>query len=74
MGFTITAAELIAFLASKGFHRETERARHGVKMVKSSLRLPIPAHTGDMKPGTVKDILRKAGYTGSDVMKWRNEQ
>jgi predicted RNA binding protein YcfA (HicA-like mRNA interferase family) len=74
MGFTITAAELIAFLASKGFHKETERAGHGVKMVKGSLRLPVPAHVGDMKSGTVKDILRKAGYTGNDVMEWRNGQ
>jgi predicted RNA binding protein YcfA (HicA-like mRNA interferase family) len=70
MGFTITAAELIA----QGFHKETERARHGVKMVKGRLRVPIPAHPGDMKPGTVKDILRKTGYTGKDVMEWRNGQ
>jgi predicted RNA binding protein YcfA (HicA-like mRNA interferase family) len=73
MGFTITAAELIAFLTAQGFHIETGRGRHGVKMVKGSLRLPIPAHMGDMKPGTVKDILRKAGYTGNDIMKWREE-
>jgi predicted RNA binding protein YcfA (HicA-like mRNA interferase family) len=72
MGFTITAAELIAFLTTQGFYKETERARHGVKMVKGRLRVPIPAHLGDMKPGTVKDILRKAGYTGNDVMDWRN--
>jgi predicted RNA binding protein YcfA (HicA-like mRNA interferase family) len=71
MGFTITAAELIAFLASKGFHRETERARHGVKMVKGSLRLPIPAHAGDMPIGTAKNILAQAGYSINDVIEWR---
>jgi hypothetical protein len=41
-------------------------------MVKGTLRVPIPAHQGDMKPGTVKDILRKTGYTGDDVMNWRD--
>jgi predicted RNA binding protein YcfA (HicA-like mRNA interferase family) len=71
VGFTITAAELIAFLTAQGFHKETRRGRHGVKMVKGSMRIPMPAHAGDMKPGTVKDILRKAGYTGNDIMKWR---
>jgi predicted RNA binding protein YcfA (HicA-like mRNA interferase family) len=72
MGFTITAAEMMAFLAAQGFHKETERARHGVKMVKGSLRLPIPAHSGDMRKGTVNNILGRAGFSENDVIEWRN--
>ncbi|MDR1915941.1 MAG: type II toxin-antitoxin system HicA family toxin [Synergistaceae bacterium] len=69
MGFTITEAELIAFLASKGFRRECG-GKHP-KMVKGKLRVPIPAHRGDMCKGTVNDILNQAGYTVSDVLIWR---
>ena len=68
MGFTITAAELISFLASKGFHKETGRGRHGVKMVKDRLRVPIPDHRRDMPIGTAKDILAQAGYSINDVI------
>jgi predicted RNA binding protein YcfA (HicA-like mRNA interferase family) len=71
VGFTITAAELMAFLKSKGFHVETKRGRHGVKAVKGAQRIPIPAHTGDLKKGTVDSILEKAGYTSNDVLIWR---
>jgi hypothetical protein len=49
MGFTITAAELIAFLAAQGFHIETGRWRHGVKAVRDEQRIPIPAHSGDLR-------------------------
>jgi hypothetical protein len=45
MGFTITAIELMAFLAAKGYRKETGRGRHGVKMV-GATRIPIPAHPG----------------------------
>jgi predicted RNA binding protein YcfA (HicA-like mRNA interferase family) len=71
MGFTITAAELITFLAAQGFHKETRRERHGVKMVKGSMRLPIPEHPGDMPIGTAKNILAQAGYSINDVIEWR---
>jgi predicted RNA binding protein YcfA (HicA-like mRNA interferase family) len=71
MGFTITAAELMSFLASKGFHRETGRGRHGIKMVKGGVRIPIPAHPGDIKTNTAKKILRMAGYSVEDILDWR---
>jgi predicted RNA binding protein YcfA (HicA-like mRNA interferase family) len=71
MGFTITAAEIIAFLVSKGYHKETGRGRHGVKMVIGSTRIPIPSHPGDLNSFTAKNILSMAGYTVNDVMDWR---
>jgi predicted RNA binding protein YcfA (HicA-like mRNA interferase family) len=69
MGFTITEMELIAFLASRGFHREGG-GKHP-KMVKGKLRVPIPAHRRDMSKGTVNDILNQAGYTVNDILMWR---
>jgi predicted RNA binding protein YcfA (HicA-like mRNA interferase family) len=71
MGFVITAAEIVAFLASKGYHKETGRGRHGMKMVNGSTRIPIPAHAGDMPIGTAKNILAQCGYMINDVMEWR---
>jgi hypothetical protein len=73
MGFTITAAELMAFLAAQGFRKETKRARHGVKMVKDRLRVPIPDHRRDMAKGTASHALLQAGFTPDDVIRWRNK-
>jgi predicted RNA binding protein YcfA (HicA-like mRNA interferase family) len=71
MGFTITAAELIAFLTAQGYHIETGRARHGTKAVKGKHKISIPMHRGEIKEGTARSILRQAGYTPNDVMNWR---
>jgi predicted RNA binding protein YcfA (HicA-like mRNA interferase family) len=71
MGFVTTAAEIIAFLVSKGYRRETGHGRHGVKMVKDKIYIPIPEHPGDMPTGTAKNILAMAGYTINDLIDWR---
>ena len=71
MGFVTTIAEIMAFLKSKGYHLDTGRGRHGVKMVKGSQRIPIPAHPGDLPPGTAGRILKLAGYTINDFLEWR---
>ena len=71
MGFTTTASELIAFLVSNGFHRETGRGKHGVKMVKGTVKIPVPAHPGNIPIGTAKHILAQAGHSINDVMEWR---
>jgi len=73
VGFTITAAELIAFLRSKGYTIRTERARHGTKAVKGGHKIPIPIHRGTMADGTVRSILAQAGYTTNDVIEWRRQ-
>jgi predicted RNA binding protein YcfA (HicA-like mRNA interferase family) len=71
MGFTITAAELMAFLASKGYRIETRKGRHGTKAVRDGQRIPVPTHPGDMPIGTAKGILAQAGFSINDVMEWR---
>ena len=73
MGFVTTAAEIIAFLRSKGFAIETGRGRHGTKAVMEEQRIPIPLHPGDLPPGTARRILNIAGYTISDFLKWRRQ-
>ena len=71
MGFTITAAELMAFLRSKGYTIQTGRGRHGTKAVKGNHKIPIPAHPSDLSTATAGRILKQAGYTIGDVMDWR---
>ena len=71
MGFTITAAELMAFLRSKGYTIQTGRGRHGTKAVRGNHRIPIPIHGGTLAKGTVDGILSEAGYSPNDVMEWR---
>ena len=71
MGFVTTAAELLAFLRSKGFTIETGRGRHGTKAVKGNHRIPIPTHGGTLRKGTAKKILAEAGYNPDDLMEWR---
>ena len=71
MGFVTTAAEIMAFLRSKGFTLETRSGRHGTKLVKGKLRIPLPTHPRDMSSGTAIEILRRAGYSKDDLLEWR---
>jgi predicted RNA binding protein YcfA (HicA-like mRNA interferase family) len=71
MGFATTAKELKAFLRSKGYKEVTGGGRHGVKMIKGGNRIPIPAHSGDLKTNTAKNILGQAGYVVDDLIDWR---
>ena len=72
MGFTVTVTELLAFLRSKGYTIQTGRGRHGTKAVKGSQKIPIPAHSGDIPPGTIVSILGQAGYNKAHFLEWRN--
>ena len=73
MGFTVTVAELLAFLRSKGYTIQTGRGRHGTKAVKGKHKIPIPRHGGTLAKGTADDILSEAGYSPEDVMEWRQK-
>ena len=74
MGFTVTVAELFAFLRSKGFTIKTGQGRHGTKAVKGNLKIPIPIHGGGtLAKGTVASVLVDAGYTGNDFIEWRRQ-
>ena len=72
MGFTMTTAEMIAFLVAHGYRQEGG-GKHP-KLVKGRNKIPIPSHLGDMRKGTVNNILGRAGFSESDVMEWRNKK
>lgn len=70
MGFTMTAAEIIRFLKERGFIQKSG-GRHQVHLIRGKQKIPIPDHSGDLAAGTLRAILKKAGYTPDDVMEWR---
>ena len=71
MGFTVTVAELLAFLRFKGYTIQTGGGRHGTKVVKGNHKIPIPTHGGVLGKGTARKILSEAGYRPDDYMDWR---
>ena len=60
MGFTVTVAELLSFLRSKGYTIQTGRGRHGTKAVMGNHRISIPRHGGTLAKGTAHDNPRES--------------
>jgi len=73
LGFTVTVAELLAFLRSTGYAIKTGRGRHGTKAIKGKHKIPIPIHGGIFAKGTARKILLDAGYEPEDLMEWRQQ-
>lgn len=57
----MTAKELIKLLETKGFYKVSQKGSH-LKMKDSNGHIVIiPIHTGDLKKGTERAILKDAG-------------
>ena len=59
---SLKPAELIRVLEGNGFWRVTKLKKHciytdGVHII------PVPYHNRDLKPGTLRSIIRQAGWT-----------
>lgn len=57
---TMTADELIKKLEDAGFKFVRQTGSHRI-YANGANRVSVPYHKGDMKPGTVSQILRRAG-------------
>jgi|HubBroStandDraft_6_1064221.scaffolds.fasta_scaffold310613_2 predicted RNA binding protein YcfA (HicA-like mRNA interferase family) len=70
---TIRAAELVKFLKAHGYVPDRQRGSHLVLWhpgLKQSVTVPI--HTGhDIGRGLALQILKQAGFTADDFLKWR---
>jgi predicted RNA binding protein YcfA (HicA-like mRNA interferase family) len=69
MGFTMTAAQMRKFLASRGFKAIKQKGSH-LKMADGSTVTIVPVHRGDLSTGTMRGILSDAGLTVDDAKKW----
>lgn len=50
---------VIRALESAGFHHVRQRGSH-VQLKKGNLLVTVPMHSGDLKPGTLRSIIRQA--------------
>ena len=61
MSMPLTAKEAIRRLRREGWREVRQDGSHK-QFMKDGVRLTVPDHPGDLKPGVEKDIRRKAGW------------
>lgn len=59
---SLKPAEVIRVLERNGFRRITKRKKHRIYTDGSHI-VPVPYHTRDLKPGTLRGILSQSGWT-----------
>jgi predicted RNA binding protein YcfA (HicA-like mRNA interferase family) len=68
---SITSKKLLKFLKKRGFYEHHQVGSHLV--LKSphnpSIRVTIPMHNKDLKPGTLNSILKQAGIDKKEIFK-----
>lgn len=64
---SLTPAEVIRVLERHGFHRITKRKKHRIYTDGSHI-VPVPFHRRDLKPGTLRSIIRLAGWTVDEFL------
>jgi predicted RNA binding protein YcfA (HicA-like mRNA interferase family) len=64
---SLKAAEVIRVLERNGFHRITKRKKHRIYTDGTHI-VPVPFHTRDLKPGTLRSIISQAGWTVEEFL------
>jgi predicted RNA binding protein YcfA (HicA-like mRNA interferase family) len=59
---SLKSAEVIRILERNGFWRITGRKKHRIYTDGNHI-VPVPFHRRDLKPGTLRSIIRLAGWT-----------
>ncbi len=69
----VSARDLVRFLKAHGFVEDRQSGSHlTLRHEQSSVTLTIPVHTGcDVGRGLAVRILKDAGFTVDDYLKWR---
>jgi predicted RNA binding protein YcfA (HicA-like mRNA interferase family) len=60
-------AEVIRILERNGFRRITGRKKHRI-LTDGDHIVPVPFHRRDLKPGTLRSIIRLAGWTVEEFL------
>jgi predicted RNA binding protein YcfA (HicA-like mRNA interferase family) len=59
---SLKPTEVIRVLERNGYWRITKRKKH--RIYTDGLHIiPVPYHSRDLKPGTLRSIIRQAGWT-----------
>lgn len=63
---SVRPRQIIKVLEQKGFKFIRQKGSHRLYR-KEDLRVTVPYHTKDLKPGTLRSILKQAGLTEKDL-------
>ncbi len=67
---SLKPAEIIRVLERNGFWRITKRKKHRI-YTNGTRIVPVPFHNRDLKPGTLRSIIREAGWTVEEFLEKR---
>lgn len=63
---SVKPRQVIKVLGEKGFSFTRQKGSHRLYR-KGQLRVTVPYHTKDLKPGTLRNILKQSGLTEEDL-------
>ena len=63
---SVKPRQIIKALEKHGFMFIRQKGSHRLYR-KDNLRVTIPYHNKDLKPGTLRNILKQSGLTGMDL-------
>lgn len=63
---SVKPRQMIKVLEEDGFTFIRQKGSHRLYR-KGALRVTVPYHTKDLKPGTLRSILKQAQITGEDL-------
>ena len=59
--------QVVTALEKAGFYQVRQRGSH-LQLKKGNLLVTIPMHAGDLKPGTLRSIIRQARMTVDEFL------
>ncbi len=62
---SVSATDVVRALQRAGFRLDRQWGSH-LQLVKGSRRVTVPMHGKDVKPGTLRSILKQAGLAADD--------
>ena len=63
MGRTISAKDAVRVLERAGFRFDRQSGSHAILKHPDGRWVPVPMHSGDLKPGTLRQIEKLARIT-----------
>lgn len=63
---SVKPRQMIKVLENKGFQFIRQKGSHRL-YCKGELRVTVPYHTKDLKPGTLRNIFKQSGLTEEDL-------
>jgi predicted RNA binding protein YcfA (HicA-like mRNA interferase family) len=60
--------QVVSALEKAGFYTVRQRGSH-LQLKKGNLLVTVPMHSGDLKPGTLRSIIRQARMSVDEFMK-----